>query len=158
MNKNDLKMLYVNTIHLITEHHAGQVDKGGEPYIFHLFAVEGLLLEEDFEIRIIALLHDIVEDTEVTMENLQEWGYPSRVLEAVYALTKKEGQSQEEYLANILLNFDAVKVKIADLKHNMDLTRLSSITDKDLERVKKYHNMYNILNDYYTTMKKINIL
>ncbi|QXL90562.1 putative metal dependent phosphohydrolase [Salmonella phage NINP13076] len=100
------------------------------------------LKTDDFQLMAIAALHDVLEDTDVTAADLVMLGFSNRVKDAVVILTKKEGQSPEEYFENIALNYDAVRVKLADLRHNSDVRRLKGLTDKDLLRVRKYHNLY----------------
>lgn len=129
-------------IHLATNGHHGQFDKGGNPYILHPFAVMGLLEENDEELQCIALLHDLIEDTRTTFTELREAGLSERVIEGVRAVTKQRGQSYEEYKEAVFANVDAMKVKLADLTHNSDIRRLKGISEKDIERMAKYHRFY----------------
>lgn len=124
---------------------AGRKDMAGQAYIFHLERVAAPFREDEL-LCTIALLHDIVEDcSDWTIERLNQY-FISRVCSAVEALTKIEGEAYEDYIFRIAANEDARKVKIADLRDNMDLTRLKrKLTPKDLERVSKYHRSYLLL-------------
>lgn len=129
-------------IQLAAIYHAGQFDKMGKPYILHPLRVMSNLgldvLEAD---RIVAILHDALEDTELTEENLREEGYTEEVITAIKLLTKTKGYDEEEYFRNILNNPIARKVKIKDLEDNMDYRRLKNKLDlgeKDLKRIQNY--------------------
>lgn len=126
-------------IHIATNAHHGQFDKGGNPYILHPFAVMSLLEEVDEELQCMALLHDVVEDTKITYNELREAGMSDRVIEGVKVLTKQRGQSYEEYKELVFSNRDAMIVKMADLTHNTDIRRLKGVSQKDIERMTKYH-------------------
>jgi hypothetical protein len=126
---------------LATAAHEGQVDKGGHPYIEHLLAVERLVSSP--KQRVVALLHDVVEDTEVTLDDLKVFG--QQVVKAVDAITKRPGESLDDYLVRVEANPLARTVKIADLTHNSDLSRISNPTPKDLDRVKQYQREIEIL-------------
>lgn len=134
--------LLSKAIHLATNAHHGQFDKGGNPYILHVFNVMNLLENPDEELQCIALLHDVIEDTKTTFAELREAGFTDRVIDAVNLLTKHRGQSYEEYKAGVFSNVDAMKVKMADLTHNSDIRRLKGISEKDIERMAKYHRFF----------------
>lgn len=125
--------------------HIDQVDKGGKPYILHPLKVMHYLKTDDMELMAIGVMHDLVEDTDMTTESLKDLGFSDRVVTGVSLLTKIDGQRDEEYLDRIKLNIDAVKVKLADLRHNTDVRRLKGLSDKDLLRMRKYHNMHVLL-------------
>ncbi|AUZ95240.1 metal-dependent phosphohydrolase [Agrobacterium phage Atu_ph07] len=130
--------------------HDGQYDKGGNPYLLHVFAVMNLLRSNDEELMCIALLHDYIEDckyTKGTYQKLRENNMTDRIIDAVRLLTKVPGQTHEEYLEGILTNIDAIRVKKADITNNMDLTRLKGLREKDFERMKKYTIMYAVLDE-----------
>lgn len=127
---------------LATNRHAGQFDRGGNPYILHPLKVMYYLKTQDEELQCIALAHDLVEDTETTFTELKEMGFTDRIIEAIRALTKMTGESYEEYKVRVKANPDAVKVKMADLRHNSDIRRLKGVTEKDLARMAKYHQFY----------------
>lgn len=134
--------LLSKAIHLATNAHHGQFDKGGNPYILHPFAVMNLLENPDEELQCIALLHDVVEDTRTTFKELREIGFTDRVIEAVRLLTKMPGQEYDEYKEGVFSNIDSMKVKMADLTHNSDIRRLKGISDKDIERMAKYNRFF----------------
>ncbi len=116
--------------------HKGQTDKGGSPYINHPIAVaEALETEEE---QVVALLHDVVEDTPITLEELLKQGFSQRVVQAVDCLTHREGEPREAYLARIKSDSLATAVKLSDLRHNSDLGRIPIPTEKDFARVEKY--------------------
>lgn len=129
-------------IHIATNAHHGQFDKGGNPYILHPFAVMGLLENPDEELQCMALLHDVVEDTKITYNELREAGMSERVIDAVRILTKQRGQSYEEYKELVFSSKDAMIVKMADLTHNTDIRRLKGVTQKDIDRMTKYHTFF----------------
>ena len=123
--------------------HVGQVDKAGVDYIQHPLYVASLVKTE--QEKAVALLHDVIEDSDVTVEDLLASGLSNEVVTAVQILTKKKGQSYQEYLEKVKSNNLARVVKLADLKHNSDLLRLKSVTNTDYERVKKYKNAIRYL-------------
>lgn len=128
---------------IATKVHDGQYDKGGNPYILHCLKVMHYLKTDDEELMCIAVLHDSVEDGDITIDELYcNHGQSLRVVEAVDCLTKKVGQSPEEYLYKIMSNVDAMKVKLCDLRHNMDVRRLKGLREKDAQRMAKYAHMY----------------
>ena len=123
--------------------HAGQFDKGGMPYILHPLKVMHYLKSKDLELMAIAVLHDVVEDTDITLDFLVNDAKLSyRIIKGVDALTKLKGEDYNAYKERIKSNPDAVKVKMADLRHNTDIRRLKGIEDKDIARVAKYHEFY----------------
>ena len=125
--------------------HAGQVDKGGVAYINHPLTVAANV-GEDTSAIIVALLHDTVEDSAITLDELQaEIPLTAAESEALRLLTHDDATPYLEYVAQIKTNALAAKVKIADLKHNADLSRIPEHTAKDLERVAKYRRALDIL-------------
>jgi (p)ppGpp synthase/HD superfamily hydrolase len=137
-----MKSMLSTAIKIAVNAHDGQFDKGGNAYILHPLTVMHYLNSDDEELQAIAVLHDVVEDSDVTLVELFAQGMSVRVIHALRALTKQRGQTQEEYLNGILASEDAMKVKLADLRHNTDIRRLKGVTEKDIRRVEKYHNMY----------------
>lgn len=123
-------------IELAVTHHKGQKDKAGKPYILHPLRV--MMAMETEEEQIAAVLHDIVEDTTVTIKDLKDDGFSENILRALRLLTKKSDDDYFKYVKWIANNAIARKVKLADLEDNMDLSRLSEITDDDRKRLKKY--------------------
>lgn len=126
---------------LATNKHHGQLDKSGQPYILHPLAVMYLLNSKDEELQCIALGHDIVEDTDVTIADLH-MAFSDRVVEGIRCLSKIPHESFKDYKAKVMSNQDSIKVKIADIRHNSDITRLKGVTDKDIDRMAKYHKFY----------------
>ena len=127
-------------ITLAVKAHRGQLDKGGMPYILHPLAVMGMISStDDIELLCIAVGHDLLEDTDVTVKTLGEWGFTDRVIDGIKHLTKVPGELYDVYKDRVKESPDAVKVKIADLMHNMDLSRLGrKPTDYEVERYEKY--------------------
>lgn len=126
--------------------HAGQVDKGGEPYILHPLRVM-LRLQSEHE-RMAAVLHDVVEDTKVTLENLRTTGFPEEVVAAVECLTKRPGESRVDAARRAAADPIARVVKLADNAENMDMSRLPSPTEKDYARLEEYKAVREILLTY----------
>ena len=115
----------------------GKTDKAGLPYYNHLLKVYANV--DNYDEKIIALLHDVVEDTEVTFDDLKVYGYPENILEALRVLTKKKGEYYPDYIERIIdsNNIQALNVKLADLKHNVDINRIENPTINDYERINK---------------------
>ena len=123
--------------------HEGQLDKAGVDYIEHpIYVASQVDTEEE---KAVALLHDVIEDSPVSAEGLLQAGLPETVVTAVQVLTKKKEQDYQTYLETVKKNPLARVVKLADLKHNSNLSRLSSITEKDRERLKKYKKAIDFL-------------
>ena len=118
--------------------HEGQVDKAGAPYILHPLRM--MLAVATPEARMAAVLHDVVEDGDVTLEQLRAEGFPAAVVEAVDALTKREHEEDdyEAFIRRAALNPIAREVKLADLRDNSDLSRMAEPTEKDRTRIEKY--------------------
>ena len=129
---------------LAYEAHHGQVDKGGMPYVFHPFH---LAEQMDDEISTVAaLLHDVVEDTDWTLEALAAEGFPAESLEVLQLLTHPKEEPYMDYIARLQHNPIAVKIKLADLRHNSDFTRLSAVTASQKERLRqKYTPAFALL-------------
>ena len=142
-----MKSLLAKAIALASEKHMGQFDKGGMPYILHPLKVMHYLKSDDMELMSIAVMHDVVEDTDVTFKDLEDMGFTPRVISALRLVTKMPGQTHKEYVDGIKSNPDAIAVKLADLRHNSDIRRLKGITEKDVARMKKYNTMYLELKD-----------
>ena len=130
---------------LCFEAHKNQQDKSGLPYVFHPFHLAEQMKDENT--TIVALLHDIVEDTPCTIDELRNIGFDNQIIEAISIMTHNESVPYMEYIRQIKPNPIAKAVKLADLKHNSDLTRLDMITEKDLKRVEKYQTAISILNE-----------
>lgn len=124
--------------------HEGQLDKGGVPYVFHPWHLAEQM--DDELSTIVALLHDVVEDTDWTMEQLAAEGFSAEVLEVLGLLTHPKGQPYMEYVAGLQHNPVAVKIKLADLRHNSEFTRLSAVTADQQARLEgKYAPAFALL-------------
>lgn len=122
--------------------HVNQLDKGGQPYILHPLTVMHKVKSECPYTKQVAVLHDVLEDSDVTLDHLKALGFSHHVLVALELLTHTKSQLYESYITGIGTDLRATLVKLADLRHNSDLTRLKGITDKDLERMAKYQRAY----------------
>lgn len=133
-------------IALAAEKFVGVYDKSGEPYILHCLQVMNNVKKwNDIELQIAAALHDIVEDTDITFDDLEELGYSPRVIKIIKHVTREDDISYDDEIARICNDQDSIKVKMADLEHNSSILRLKGIRQKDLERIQKYHRAYFIL-------------
>ena len=133
---------------LVTTEFDGIFDRGGVPYVLHCLKVMHYLKSEDEELMCMALGHDLIEDRKnITYAYLRELGFSERVIAGIAAVTKVPGETPEEYLAKIMANPDAIRVKLADLRHNSDIRRLKGISAKDVARIEKYHKMYLALKE-----------
>lgn len=135
MTKKAIKIMY--------DAHKDQVDKAGMPYVLHPIHVAEQMQDEDR--TIVALLHDVVEDTNMTFEKLTEYGFSSNVIESLKLLTHSDDVGYFEYVKEIGTNPISTSVKLADLRHNSDLSRLDKITNEDILRVEKYKKCINYL-------------
>lgn len=134
--------------------HRGQVDKGGNHYFLHPFRVsqetknQFTWKQSEFDKYIaecVALLHDVIEDSCITADDLVNEGFEYAIVNRVVRMTRKEGESYMDYIKRIGEDNICRIVKMCDLKDNMDITRLEKITDKDFDRLKKYHKAYKYL-------------
>lgn len=128
---------------LCFEAHKDQVDKSGMPYVFHPFHLAEQMTTE--ETVITALLHDVVEDTDYTLEDLAGMGFPETVIEALRLMTHERSVPYLDYVCKIKTNEIARTVKLADLRHNSDVTRLDSVDEKTEKRLEKYTKAMEIL-------------
>ncbi|MBR2047913.1 MAG: GTP pyrophosphokinase [Oscillospiraceae bacterium] len=128
---------------LCFEAHKNQVDKSGMPYVFHPFHLAEQMKEELTTIA--ALLHDVVEDTDCTLDDLGNMGFPAEVLEALSLLTHDDSVPYMEYVAKLKENPIARAVKLADLRHNSDLNRLDHVDETALARAEKYRQAMALL-------------
>lgn len=117
--------------------HQDQLDKAGAPYILHPLRL--MMRAQSPAEQIVAVLHDVVEDSDWTLEQLAAEGFPDAILSALDCLTHRAGEEYAVTIARVLTHPLAVRVKLYDLEDNMTLTRLAEITEKDVERVRKYH-------------------
>ena len=142
MNQSEQSMFDL-ALSIAKKAHKGQYDKAGVDYIEHPLFVASLV--DTQEEKAVALLHDVLEDSPYTTEELILAGLPETVVSAVQILTKKKGQDYQQYLEHVKSNPIARRVKLADLKHNSDLSRLATVTEKDLERLEKYKKAIDYL-------------
>jgi (p)ppGpp synthase/HD superfamily hydrolase len=131
-------------IALAVEVHRGQVDRVGQPYILHPLRVM-FRLEREVD-KIVGILHDVVEDSELTLEDMRRKGYSEEVIQALDGVTRREGESYEEFVSRSLAHPISRRVKLADLDDNMDIRRLSApLNEKDLERLQRYRRAWDRL-------------
>lgn len=139
MESDELKLAYS----ICREAHRGQKDKGGNDYYLHPLAVSSMVETE--EGKIVALLHDVVEDSDITIEDLISRGFAPEIIDAVRLLTKEKNQEYMDYIESIKSNTLAREVKIADMRHNARLWRLDEIHRSDRERAIEYRQMIQYL-------------
>ena len=135
--------MLVKAIQIAVSAHKEQVDKSGQPYILHLIRV--MDAGETEQEKICGVLHDLVEDTDWTFEKLENEGFSEEIISALKCVTKQENEAYDVFISRIKENPLAIKVKLNDLRDNMDITRLVYITEKDTERLNKYLKAYQEL-------------
>ena len=133
-------------IRLMFDLHKEQTDKSGLPYVFHPWHVAESM--DDEITATVALLHDAVEDTDLTLEGVREAGFPEAVVAALGCMTHDASVDYMDYVLALAPNAVARKVKLADLRHNADITRLDAPTEKDLARREKYLKAIELLENY----------
>ena len=134
---------YARAVQIATEAHAGQTDKAGAPYLMHPLRVAAAVHRPDE--KLVAVLHDVVEDSNWTLDRLREEGFSDAVVAAVDALTHREGEDYFDAARRAGANPLARVVKIADLADNMDKTRLGTVTPKEKDRMAKYARAFEML-------------
>ena len=145
-HKMFLKIILDRAKAIATSAHEGQVDKAGKPYIEHPMRV--MNMGKTVEEKIAGVLHDVVEDSDWTFEMLEKEGIPKDVMDALRCVTKlSEDEDYDHFIERVKTNPLAVKVKLNDLKDNMDITRLGEVTEKDLDRLNKYIRAYRQLTE-----------
>ena len=131
-------------IEIAVQAHKGAIDKDGSPYILHPLAVMHNLDTDDE--KIVAVLHDVVEDTKWTFEKLLGEGFSVTVVDALRSVTKQgDGEDYFDFIQRAKKNPLGRRVKIADIRHNMDVTRIKVLGDKDVTRLNKYKKSLEIL-------------
>ena len=130
-------------IQIMFDNQKEQIDKGNTPYIFHPWHVAENMPDETR--TIVALLHDVVEDTNITIKDLEKEQFSKDVIKALKLLTHKKEEDYETYIKKISRNAIAIDVKLADLRHNSDLNRLEAPTKEDYKRVEKYQECIKVL-------------
>lgn len=140
-------MLYTKNIKkaikFMYKKHQNQIDKGNIPYIFHPWHIAEQLEEE--KRIVVALLHDILEDTNTSVKELEKENFDNEIIEALILLKHDKNIDYFQYIKNLSKNEIAKDVKIVDLKHNLDLSRLDKVSEKDLKRVEKYKKCLEFL-------------
>lgn len=132
-------------IEIATRAHAGQVDKAGSPYILHPLRV--MLSRENELERICAVLHDVVEDSNITFDDLRKHRFSEEAIAVLDCLTKRNGESYEEFIDRVLKNETACHVKLADLCDNMNISRIEKPSEKDVAQIKKYREAADRISD-----------
>lgn len=130
--------MFDRAVFIAAREHLGARDKGGHAYILHPMRIVMRLRTNDEELMSIAILHDVIEDSKLTFEDLKAEGFTDRVIEALKLLTRQKGVSYDDYIDGMCGNRDALLVKREDLRDNCDITRLKSVSEKDFERMNKY--------------------
>lgn len=139
-----MEELLSKAITIALEAHKGATDKAGMPYAGHVMRV--MQAGRTFDEKIVGVLHDLVEDTDWTFDMLLEEGFPTHIVDALKCVTKiSEDEPYECFIERVKTNPLAVAVKINDLTDNMDIRRLSDLTDKDVLRLRKYLQAYRLL-------------
>lgn len=135
--------------------HKDQTTRDGAPYCYHPITVAEIAdpMNKFPKLRMVCLLHDVIEDTHWTDVMLLEAGIPDDVVEGVIAITKIDGELYGDYIIRVMNNILATLAKIADMTHNMDMERLPYIRVKDVIRNRKYRNFRNMLKSYINTME-----
>ncbi len=123
--------------------HAGQMDKADMPYILHPLRV--MMKMSSVLEMIVAILHDVIEDSDWTIEQLRAEGFGEDILMALDLLTKRKCEEYEEFILRAKQNELSRKVKLADLEDNMDMKRMTKLEQKDIERLEKYHRSWQVL-------------
>ena len=130
-------------IQIAVNAHTGQTRKNGTPYVLHPFRV--MFRQTSEAAMIVGVLHDVVEDTDVTLDDLREAGFEAPIIQALALLSHAEATPYEEYIKRIACNPLARSVKLADLEDNMDLREIPQVAERDLSRTMKYHRAWKRL-------------
>ncbi len=143
--------LLAKAIALVATEFQHKTDRAGKPYISHCLRVMNNVDQRDKELMCIAVLHDLLEDfpDQYNIPVLMVKGFSMRIINAIDLLTHKPDYSYDEYIKKISTNRDATLVKLADLKDNLDITRLKGLRKTDFERMEKYHKAFVYLSDLY---------
>ena len=137
---------YIKALDLASWKHREQRDKAGKPYFGHVARVSNACKTPPA--KVVALLHDVIEDTDVTPEQLEESGMSEFVVKAVLCPTRQKGETYEDFIKRAAKNPIAREVKIADLEDNMDVRRLKEVKEEDIERTEKYMKAWKYLRNY----------
>ena len=128
---------------IATKTHKGQVDKAGEPYILHPLRV--MMSVNSLEEKIVAVLHDVIEDSDMLPTYLFKFGFSEEIIDALEYLTKRKGEKYQDFIIRVSDNRLATIVKLADLNDNMNLSRIKNPTDEDFARAGKYRLAHSFL-------------
>lgn len=139
----DSEKLYAKALDIAVRAHQGQTDRAGMPYILHPVRVASRCRSLDE--KTVALLHDTIEDTDITAEYLASEGFPPYIVEAVLSVSRIPDESYDDFVLRSMANPIGREVKIHDLEDNMDITRLQEVTPKDIGRLNKYLKAYRQL-------------
>lgn len=152
---NELNPLIEKSAQLCVEKHKGQVDKVGQAYILHPMRV-AMACGTDEE-RIVAMLHDTIEDTDVTPEYLLAEGFPQHIVDAILSVTKREGETYDDFIHRCALNTIGRQVKLRDLEDNMNVLRLNEVSDDTTRRLTKYLRAHRYLSDFIRQISELPI-
>ena len=154
-NIKETDNLIYKSLEIVTRVFNDKVDKGGFPYVIHLLKVYSGV--NDYTEKVCALLHDIIEDTDVTYDDLRNVGYNEEIIDILTILTKLKGEDYRDYINRIINsgNVHAMHIKMADLRHNMDSGRIKNPNTNDYERItKRYEPAYERINNKLMEMEK----
>lgn len=140
--------MFDKAMFIAAREHLGVKDKGGNAYILHPMRIAMRLRTNDEELMSIAILHDVIEDSKLTFEDLLNEGFSERVVAGLRLLTHQKGVSYDDYIDGMRGNRDALRVKREDLRDNSDITRLKGVTEKDLKRMEKYQRSFIKVEQY----------
>ncbi len=135
--------LFDHAIKIAVNAHQNQRDRYGQPYILH--PIRLMQKVSSLPEKICAILHDVVEDSDWTLKNLKEEGFPPQIIRALDCLSKREGEAYQDYVRRAAQNPIARQVKLADLEDNMNLTRIDKLKSADFKRLQKYHQAWKFL-------------
>lgn len=147
-------MMLNKAIEIANLAHKGQIDKGGAPYILHPLRV--MMTRENEIERICAVLHDVVEDSDITFNDFRCEGFSEEVVDVLDCLTKRTGEKYDEFINRVISNRIACRVKLADLRDNMDTSRIKNPSEKDIERMKKYQDAEKQILDALSIEDRLN--
>ena len=140
--------MFDKAMFIAAREHLGVRDKGGHAYILHPMRIAMRLRTTDEELMSIAILHDVIEDSKLTFEDLKAEGFTDRVIEGLKLLTHQMGMSYDDYIDGMRGQRDALLVKREDLRDNSDITRLKGLRDKDFQRMEKYIRAFAKVESY----------
>lgn len=145
--------MFDKAMFIAAREHLGVRDKGGHAYILHPMRIAMRLRTQDEELLSIAILHDVVEDSKLTFEDLKSEGFSDRVINALKLLTHQKGVSYDDYIDAMRGNRDALRVKREDLRDNSDITRLKGVREKDFQRMNKYIKSFIKVEQYLSELE-----